>query len=373
MPQQPMRVLQVIGAMDRGGAETLVMNLYRNVDRSKVQFDFLVNEERQCDYDAEIKSMGGRIYRIPRYNLLNGALYRKACKEFFRLHEFPVVHGHIGLPAAIYLAEAARHGAFTIAHSHSQNFPLSVEELAFRVCSHRVRGVADYFLACSREAGRDRFGEDIVSGGSFHILNNGVDTRALAFSPEKRRAVRAELGIDDDAPVFGHVGRLTEVKNHRFLIEVFGALKQKMPDSRLLLVGRGELEAQLREEAARAGLEDSVLFLGVRNDIPAILSAMDVFVFPSLSEGLPCAVVEAQASGLPTLLSTGVPELASILPSTKRLELAEGCDAWVEEAEKMYGAGLSADRPGAKSYIADAGFDIEESAALIQELYLQYA
>ena len=373
MSQQPMRILQVIGAMDRGGAETFVMNLYRNVDRAKIQFDFLVNENRECDYDAEIREMGGHIYRIPRYNLVNGIQYKKACRDFFRLHRYPVVHGHIGLPASIYLSEAGKRGSFTIAHSHSRNYPFSIEEAVFRICSHRVRNVADYFLACSREAGVDRFGGSIVSGDLFHILNNGVDTNALAFSVENRIGIRSELGISKDAPVFGHVGRLTEVKNHRFLIEVFSAINQKYPESKLLLVGRGELEAQLHEEVAKAGLEGSVLFLGVRNDVAAILSAMDVFLFPSLSEGLSCAAIEAQASGLPTLLSTGVPELTRILPFTKRLDLSKGSDAWAEEAEIMYSASRTIDRLSAKSYICKAGFDIEESAAWIQKLYLRHA
>lgn len=373
MSQQPMRILQVIGAMDRGGAETFVMNLYRNVDRAKIQFDFLVNENRECDYDAEIREMGGHIYRIPRYNLINSIQYKKACRDFFRLHRYPVVHGHIGLPASIYLSEAGKRGSFTIAHSHSRNYPFSIEEAVFRICSHRVRNVADYFLACSREAGVDRFGGSIVSGDLFHILNNGVDTNALAFSVENRIGIRSELGISKDAPVFGHVGRLTEVKNHRFLIEVFSALNQKYPESKLLLVGRGELGAQLHEEVAKAGLEGSVLFLGVRNDVAAILSAMDVFLFPSLSEGLSCAAIEAQASGLPTLLSTGVPELTRILPFTKRLDLSKGSDAWAEEAEIMYSASRTIDRLSAKSYICKAGFDIEESAAWIQKLYLRHA
>ena len=228
-------------------------------------------------------------------------------------------------------------------------------------------------MACSREAGVDRFGGSIVSGDLFHILNNGVDTNALAFSVENRIGIRSELGISKDAPVFGHVGRLTEVKNHRFLIEVFSALNQKYPESKLLLVGRGELEAQLHEEVAKAGLEGSVLFLGVRNDVAAILSAMDVFLFPSLSEGLSCAAIEAQASGLPTLLSTGVPELTRILPFTKRLDLSKGSDAWAEEAEIMYSASRTIDRLSAKSYICKAGFDIEESAAWIQKLYLRHA
>lgn len=372
MSQEPVRVLQVIGAMDRGGAETLLMNLYRNVDRKRVQFDFLVNESRACDYDSEIESLGGKIYRIPRYDILNYAGYKHACVDFFNHHCYPIVHGHIGLPASIYLKEASRRGSFTIAHSHAQNYPLSLNELVFRACSCRVRKVADYFLACSWEAGRDRFGSEIANGESFHILKNGVDTSAMAFDPNRRASIRSELGIDEVAPVLGHVGRLTEVKNHRFLIDVFDLVRRTSPNAKLLLVGKGELDDSLHGYVKDKNLEDSVLFLGIRNDVSSLLSAMDVFVFPSFAEGLSCAAIEAQCSGLPTLLSTGVPESACILSSTKRLDLSLGATAWADAVAKMLRGERAVNRYDARALVAKVGFDIEESAAWIQDFYLRH-
>lgn len=224
MTQKPVRVLQVIGAMDRGGAETLLMNLYRNIDRNLVQFDFLVHEENSCDYDSEIQGLGGRIFRIPRYKLFNYCSYKTACKSFFSQHIYPIVHGHIGFPASIYLNEASKTGAYTIAHSHAQNYPISPNEILFRVCARPVRHVADYFLACSKEAGIDRFGAEIVEGPSFQILKNGVDTSVVGFDIKKRAEARAELGLSEDLLVLGHVGRLTEVKNHQFLFKVFNSI-----------------------------------------------------------------------------------------------------------------------------------------------------
>lgn len=373
MAHDELRVLQVIGAMDRGGAETLIMNLYRKIDRSRVQFDFLVNENRECDYDDEIASLGGRIFRIPRYRVFNELEYKKACNRFFLDHAYSIVHGHIGLPASIYLKEASRAGAFTIVHSHSQNFPLSPEEIVFRACSHRVRGIADYYLGCSVEAGRDRFGSAIVEGNSFHVLNNGVDARAFQFNTVSRERIRAELKIEDDAPVFGHVGRLTDVKNHKFLFEVFDLVKRQMPKAQLLLLGRGELEEHLRSEVKELGLERSVSFLGVRNDVAAVLSAMDVFIFPSFSEGLPCAVVEAQDSGLPVILSTGVPPAAEILPSTKRIDLSQGSSYWAKLAVSMYKEADLSKRQAAINDLVDKGFDIGESARWIQNFYLHHS
>ena len=143
------RILHVVTYMGRGGLETMIMNYYRQMDRTKVQFDFLVNEENPCDYDSEIQALGGRIFRIPRYKLFNYSIYKTACKRFFSQHNYPIVHGHIGLPASIYLDEASKTGAYTIAHSHAQNYPISPNEILFRLCARPVRHVADYYLACS--------------------------------------------------------------------------------------------------------------------------------------------------------------------------------------------------------------------------------
>lgn len=373
MTQKPVRVLQVIGAMDRGGAETLLMNLYRNIDRNLVQFDFLVNEENSCDYDSEIQGLGGRIFRIPRYKLFNYCSYKTACKRFFSQHIYPIVHGHIGFPASIYLNEASKTGAYTIAHSHAQNYPISPNEILFRVCARPVRHVADYFLACSKEAGIDRFGVEIVEGPSFQILKNGVDTSLVGFDNKKRAEARAELGLSEDLLVLGHVGRLTEVKNHQFLFKVFNSIHRRNQRSVLLLAGRGELELQLRETVKQMGLSDSIVFLGVRDDIPSLLSAFDLFIFPSFAEGLSCAVIEAQASGLPVLLSNGVPDAARILPTTVRLDLSSGADAWAERALQAFDMCKSKDRNCAKDLIERSGFDIRTSAAWLQELYLQHS
>lgn len=372
MNNEPLRVLQVIGAMDRGGAETLLMNLYRNTDRDRVQFDFLVNETRQCDYDEEISSLGGQIYRIPRFKILNYISYKKACRDFFSVHSYRIVHGHIGLPAAIYLNLAHESGAYAIAHSHAQNFPLSPEELAFRACSYPVRHHADYYIACSRQAGIDRFGIDIVNNGArFHLLKNGIDVERGRYRESDRERIRKELGISPQVTVFGHVGRLTPVKNHHFLFKVFSLIQQRKPDSVLLLAGRGEIEEELKAEARQLGIDGAVQFLGVREDIPSLLSAMDEFIFPSIKEGLPCAVVEAQASGLPCLISTGVPQLAGYRDQTEFLDLSLGADAWAERALLALSQVKESDRASACLDAVKAGFDIKDSAIWLQNFYME--
>ncbi len=373
MSQQPLRVLHVIGAMDRGGAETLVMNLYRHVNRGEIQFDFLVNEYHNCDYDDEITQLGGKIFRIPRYRIANYCQYKRACSDFFSNHTYKIVHGHIALPSAIYLKEAHKAGAFCIAHSHAQNFPLSPSELAFRICSYPTRNHADYFLACSEQAGIDRYGSGVCRTPFFHVLNNGIDVESSRYSPANRSSIRSELGIAENAPVFGHVGRLTPVKNHDFLLEVFSSILGELPDAQLILAGRGEEETRLKHKADILGIANKVHFLGIRNDVPAILSAIDVFVFPSIKEGLANAVIEAQASGARCLVSTGVPELAKISTQTVFASLeSDGVEGWSKLAIDLYRNPIE-NRSSCADNARLMGFDIQDSADWLSNLYLAAA
>ena len=371
MSNNPIRILHVIGAMNRAGAESMLMNLYRACDVDRIQFDFLVNDEG--DYDDEIIARGGRIYRIPRYTIANRHAYRKACVEFFDNHnEFPIVHGHIGLPAAIYLKEARKRGIYAVAHSHAQNYPLSLTEAVFRIESRPVRRNADYFMACSRQAGIDRFGKDVVEDEArFHVLNNGIDLAAYRFDEEARRTLRRDMGIDESIPVFGHVGRFDPVKNHRFLLETFACILRREPTAKLVLAGKPD-DGAVRAHARELGIEDDVVFLGVRDDVARVLCAFDVFVFTSFKEGLGMAVVEAQASGLPCVVSTGVPTIARVSDAASFLDLDQGAEVWADTALAKLD-----ERPARRdAFIEDvraAGFDIETTAAWLQGFYLDRA
>ena len=266
-----MRVLQGIGVMDRGGAETMIMNLYRAMDRSDLQFDFLVHEQREGDYDAEIRRLGGRLYRLPRFTGINERAYRRQCRLLFAQHpEWAVVHGHIGSSAPIYLSEAKRAGCFAIAHSHAQNYQTGLAGLAFNMVSHPVRRVADYFMACSREAGLDRFGRNLVDSDRFSIVPNGIDLSRYVCGDDEHKSAKRDKGLID-MPVFGHVGRLAPEKNHAFLLQVFAKIHHALPNAVLLLAGRGPLEDELRAKAAQLGLGEAVRFLGVCDDVPEVL------------------------------------------------------------------------------------------------------
>lgn len=361
------RVLHVIGAMDRAGAETMIMNLYRHIDRSEIQFSFLVHTDRHCDYDDEIETLGGKIYRLPRFTGLNYFQYKKACKRFFETHpEIDIVHGHIGVGAPLYLAAANKANKFTIAHAHSENFYIGLNKIAFSVATHPTRKIAKAFFACSNQACIDTFGESVLQTGRCTIINNGVDTEILKNSAMKREAYREDYGLSN-SPVFGHVARFIPVKNHEFLVEIFNEIVRKMPNAQLFLLGDGPDRPKIEKMVKDLQLEKNVHFLGVREDISELLAAMDVFIFPSKKEGLPVSVVEAQAVGLPVLLSDGVTETAAILPSTTRASLSEGATAWANRALAMLDGRLSPKK--AQEILRSAGFDATKNAQEVSAYY----
>ncbi|CAK7051976.1 MAG: Putative glycosyltransferase EpsF [Paraeggerthella hongkongensis] len=364
------RVLHVIGAMDRGGAETMVMNLYRAIDRTEIQFDFLVHEQRECDYDEEIQDLGGKVFRgLPRFNLLNYPVYHRKCKNFFSQHpEHAIVHGHIASSAAVYLREAKRCGRVTIAHSHAQKFPLSIPELGFRVLSYPTRFVADWFFACSVEAGVDRFGSAVAESNRFFVVKNAINVDAYASDSGAHEIAKQAIGCEG-TPLVGHVGRFDPVKNHPYLIEVFSEIKRRKPAAQLVLVGRGPVEQDVRKAVKDAHLESDVVFYGVTDRVADVLKAVDVFVFPSFSEGLSMAAVEAQAAGVPCVLSTGVPELAVAAPfAVERLPLEAGSKAWADAVERALSREF--DRVEGASAVRAAGFDIRNTADWLMSYYM---
>lgn len=366
---KPIRVLHVIGIMNRGGAETMIMNLYRHIDRSKVQFDFVENSSEPAVFDEEILSLGGRIFRCPHYNGKNHFTYVKWWNDFFKAHpkEYPIVHGHLGSTASIYLSVAKKYGAYAIAHSHSSGTDHSLHANLYQIMSYNTRNVADYFFACSEAAGKERFGSKVVSGDHYAVLNNAIDVNRFSYNPSVRNAVRDELGIGQIQLVVGHIGRYTKEKNHEFILKIFSELKKMDSNARLLMVGDGTLRTHIMQMAKQASLSSDVIFTGVRSDVERLVQAMDVFVLPSLYEGLPVTMVEAQTAGLPCIISDKVPSeciltdgLVNIMP------LSANPEAWAEKILAM----RAIPRTDRREEIAAHGFDITTEAVKLQEFYL---
>lgn len=360
------RVLHVVGAMDRAGAETMIMNLYRSADRDRVQFDFLVHENRPCDYDEEIRDLGGSIWRVPRFNGANAASYTRACRKVIAASGDPIVHGHIGSSAAVYLREAKKLGRVAVAHSHAQHYPLSLSECAFRLASYPTRFVADEFLACSRQAGLDRFGSRIVCGDHFHVVPNGIDIDRYRCDGQAHEQAKRALGLGP-GPIVGHIGRLESIKNHDFLFDVVGAMIDAAPGAQLVLYGKGSRAEELRRQACEKGLQDRIHFQGLTEDVPAALRAFDVMVFPSLKEGLAMALIEAQASGMPVVFSEGVPRETGLSGRAIRLPLEAGAEVWAQAVINVLCKGE--DRAQGADIAANAGFDVSRTAAWLTGFY----
>ena len=355
------RVLHIVTYMGRGGLETMIMNYYRHIDRSNVQFDFLVHRDFEADYDTEILALGGRIFRLPPLNPVSGS-YMKALDTFFREHpEYKIVHCHLDCMAGIPLKVARKYDVpVRIAHAHS-NSQTKDKKYLLKLCYKRnIPANATCLFACSHAAGQWMFKTD-----NFQVMNNAIDTGKYAFDPAVRESVRNELVIPDNAPVFGHVGRFMAAKNHSFLIELFSKLPQ---NAYLLLVGDGELREKIECHARTLGVWDRVIFTGVRTDVARMLHAMDVFLFPSLYEGLGIAAIEAQAAGLPCLISDGVPmECRKTTGLVYQLPLSAGAGRWAQKAQEL----LSIQRQSTTQQLIDSGFDIVKNARWLQDFYLE--
>lgn len=328
---EPIRVLQVVTIMNRGGLETMLMNYYRKLDKTKIQFDFMTNRLERGHYDDEIEALGGKIYRLSPIKPGNYNKYFKELDEFFKEHkEYKVVHSHINENSGFVLKAAKKAGIeCRVAHSHLSDLKLDYK-YPFRVYARRnLKGnVSDYF-ACSQRAGEWLFGKEISSSGKVIVLNNAVDTEKFKINKDIRDKVRMELGIEDKK-VIGHVGRFNPQKNHEFLIDIFNEVYKKDKGIVLLLIGDGYLKEKIEDKVKKLNLEQGVKFLGVREDIPELMQGMDLFLFPSQFEGLAVVMVEAQAAGLKVITSTGVTKESDITNNVEFIELSKGAEYWAD-------------------------------------------
>lgn len=335
MNTTPIRVLQVLGGLEAGGAESFVMNLYRAVDREKVQFDFVKHIEHKGVFEDEITQMGGKIYRCPQYTGKNHFAYCRWWDSFFKEHpEYHVIHGHVRSTASIYLKIAKKNGLITIAHSHSTSNGNGISAIVKDMLQLPIRRTADYLFACSDKAGKWLYGEKATKQPNYRMIPNGVDLKRFAFCEEKRQQMRHELGIAEDTFVLGHIGRITVPKNHQFLMELFAEYHKENPNSKLLLVGDGELFETVQQQCTQLGISDAVIMVGSKTNTENYYQVMDVFVFPSLWEGLGIVAIEAQANGLTCLVSENVPREAILTENTKVLSL-QFRGVWLDELKKV--------------------------------------
>ncbi len=361
---KPIRVLQVVTVMNRAGLETMLMNYYRAIDRKKVQFDFLVHRSESGDYDDEIRTLGGRIYRFPPNTPHTMLTYESRFRKFLKSHpEYTIVHSHLDALSSLPLLAAKRHGIpVRIAHSHNNDVPHDITRPLRMILKKGISHHATNLFACSNEAGVFMFGQR----SEFEIINNAIDVDSFKFSKATRKQVRNTLNLSTSDFVIGNIGRFANQKNHSFLIDIFRELVLLYPRSILLLAGTGENESRVKTKVAELGLQEKVYFLGVRSDIPDLLQAMDVFVMPSLHEGLPVVSIEAQASGLACVFASTITRELDVAKNCTFIALETSAKEWalsILEARKR-------SRTDATALVAHSGYSITIEAKKMEAFYV---
>lgn len=367
--KEPIRIAQVIGKWLGGGVEAVVMNYYRHIDREKIQFDFICdNDSTDIPYE-EIEKLGGKVILVPPYQKVFE--YQKQMIKVLREGEYKIVHSHINTLSVFPLRAAKKAGVpVRIAHSHSTTNKVEWKKNLMKQALKPFAKVypTDY-MCCSELAGRWLFGDKEYDKGNVYLLNNAIEIEKFKYNEEVRKVKRKELGIEDDTLIIGHLGRFVAQKNHHFLIDIFAEIYKKNQNSILLLAGQGPLKEEIEEKVKNLGLDKNVRFLGQRNDANELYQAFDVFVLPSIYEGLPVVGVEAQASGLLCVLSSDMTKETKVLKTTEFLTLDVGAERWadtiIQNFEKF-------ERKDTTEEITENNFNIKEEAGKLEKFYAKF-
>lgn len=363
------KVLQYTGAMNRGGAETLLMNLYRNIDRSKFEFHFITHSKEKSDYDDEIIKLGGQVIYLEKPNLKDLKKFSNSFKSIVEKYgPYNAIHAHVQLFNGIVLREAKRNNIkIRVSHAH-----LNGDYENTNILRKLYRGYSKFLInknstnkiACSYKSG-----QYLYNSNKFVLLNNAIDINQFKFN-EKSNYLKKELELNDSDKIITHIGTFKEAKNHDFIIDIFKELNSINNKYKLILVGRGELEEKIKMKVRDLGLSNKVYFLGVREDIPQILQSTDIFFMPSILEGLPVVLVEAQAAGVPCIISNNIPEKVDMgLGVIKRLNLKDSKEKWIESILNLRQNNVNFS--SRKDKIIKNGFDLESNVKFLAKIYSQ--
>ena len=364
MSVKPIRIAHIIGKLNAAGVEAVVNNYYKNIDHDKYQFDYFIDADSTCQPPQALIDMGARYYVVPPYQKL--PQYLLALTKYFKENNYRIVHSAMNTLAVFSLFAAwFANVPVRINHNHST---ASKGETKRNLLKYLLRPLATLFAthycACSSYAGEWLFGKQLVREGKVTIFNNAIRIEDYAYNSALREAMRKELHIENKF-VVGHVGRFCFQKNHEFLIDVFKLVHNKDKNAILLLVGIGELQDAIKQKVLNSGLQNSVIFLGARKDVNKLYQAMDVFVLPSHYEGLPVVGVEAQAAGLPCILSDQMTDETVIIKETKVLPLNAGAAVWAETILET----KNLNRRNTMEDVKKAGFDIKTEAKKMEAYY----
>lgn len=344
----------------------MIMNYYRQMDRSKIQFDFMVHRLEEGHYDQEIIALGGHIYRMPQIKPGNYRSYFRQLDDFFESHDYyNVVHSHINENSSFILKAAKKAGVHCrITHSHLSDLGLDIK-LPFRLYARlSMKNNPNCYFACSKKAGQWLFGKQMSDSGKVVVLNNAVNVDEFTYNQAVRDEIRQEL-FAGDRLVIGHIGRFNEQKNHDFLIDVFKSVHEKKPNSMLVLAGEGYLRDNIEKKVKKLGLTEHVTFLGVRNDISKLLQGIDLFLFPSLFEGLPVVLIEAQAAGLQCIVSDSITTEADVTGRLQFISLKESAKQW---SDRIVSANY--ERVDVSETLRKNGYDTTTMAKWLSDYYM---
>ncbi len=363
---EPIRIAEIVGKWLGGGVEAFIMNYYRHIDKSKIQFDFICDSDSTNIPYEEIESLGGKVILVPPYEKV--VLYHRELKKVLKDGKYKIVHSHINTMSVFPLFAAMCAGVpVRIAHSHSTTSKLEKKRNFIKlVLRPLVPLFATHFLACTEHAGRWAFGDKRFEAGRVTVINNAIDIESFNYNEEVRNIKRKELNINDKTIVFGHAGRFVSVKNHSFIIDVFNEFHKKNNDSLLLLAGQGPLLEEVSQKVRSLGLQKDVLFLGQRTDISELYQAFDVFLFPSLYEGLGMALIEAQCAGNLCVTSTEVPKVTKVTENIHFIDLNDGAVTWSECIELAL---KSHKRDEHSDDVKINGFDIIKEVLKLETVY----
>lgn len=367
MKKQAIRILQYIGSLNVGGSQSMVMELYRNIDREKIQFDFIIDRKYETFYEDEINFLGGKVYKFENY--LNGFNYFEFINEwnnFFKIHpEYKIIHCHVRSTASIILKIAKSYNLKTICHSHSTSNGKGIKSIVKKILQKNIHKYADYLFACSMDSAIWLYGEKKAKSDKCFIINNAIDSLKYSYNLSIRNKVRKELNLENKI-ILGQVGRIEKVKNYNFSLELLRQCLEKDDRFVLLVVGDGSLANEMKNTINELNLLEKVLMLGNRNDVNELMQAMDIYIMPSLWEGLPLSLIEAQASDLPCIISNKI--TAGILDKelVNQLDINNNYEEWVNAINKK----ININRCDKSKLIKENNFDIKSNVEWLEKFYI---
>lgn len=365
MENNKIKVAIVMGKFTSGGIKSVITNYYSNVDRNKISFDLLIDNNSPIDDYSEIEAIGGRVCKIS--TLSNPFKYISQIYKLSKENKYDIIHGYVNALNVFSMFAGKMAGVpVRIAENLSSAHPGEKKTIVKNILKPFSKIFPTDLAACSKSCGEWLYGKKDIESGKVRIFNNAISLKKYTYDKELRDNVRNSLGLSDENFVLGHIGRYQYQKNHNFLIDIFDEVYKRDKNSRLLLVGYGDLKEEIFNKINSLGLKDAVIDMGATENIAGLYNAMDVFVLPSFYEGLPVVGIEAQATGLPCVFSTEVTKETGVIPDTKFVELSENKEKWADEILKIRD---NYKRANTENYIIDAGFDIETEGRKLQDYY----